>query len=92
MLAVTTIAVVRVRNLFAVAVLTGIYSFLIATVMLVLDAPDVALTEAAVGAGVGMVLMVGALYLTKTDEAPPVHGVLLPLVVAGVTGAALLSA
>ncbi len=90
MLAVTTIAVVRVRNLFAVAVLTGIYSFLMATVMLVLDAPDVALTEAAVGAGVGMVLMVGALYLTKTDEAPPVHGVLLPLIVAGVTGLALL--
>jgi multicomponent Na+:H+ antiporter subunit B len=90
MLAVTSVAIVRVRNLFAVAVLTGIYSFLMATVLLVLDAPDVALTEAAVGAGVGMVLMVSALYLTKTDEAPPVHGMLLPLVVAGVTGAALL--
>ena len=90
MLAVTSLAIVRVRNLFAVAVLTGVYSFLMATVLLVLDAPDVALTEAAVGAGVGMVLMVGALYLTKTDEAPPVHGVLLPLVVAGVTGGALL--
>lgn len=90
MLAVTSLAIVRVRNLFAVAVLTGVYSFLMATVLLVLDAPDVALTEAAVGAGVGMVLMVGALYLTKTDEAPPVHGVLLPMIVAGVTGAALL--
>lgn len=90
MLAMTSLAIVRVRNLFAVAVLTGIYSFLMATVLLVLDAPDVALTEAAVGAGVGTVLMVGALYLTKTDEAPPVHGVLLPMVVATVTGAALL--
>ena len=90
MLAVTSVAIVRVRNLFAVAVMTGIYSFLMATVMLNIDAPDVALTEAAVGAGIGMVLMVSALYLTKTDEAPPVHGVLLPLVVAGVTGAALL--
>lgn len=87
MLAVTTVAIVRVRNLFAVAVLTSVYSFLMATVLLMLDAPDVALTEAAVGAGVGTVLVVGALYLTKTDEARPVHGILLPLVVAG--GAAL---
>jgi multicomponent Na+:H+ antiporter subunit B len=90
MLAVTTVAVVRVRNLFAVAVLTGIYSFLMATVLLVLDAPDVALTEAAVGAGIGTVLIVGALYLTKTDEARPVHGILLPLVVAAGTAAVLL--
>ena len=90
MLAVTTMAIVRVRNLFAVAVLTSLYSFLMATVMLVLDAPNVALTEAAVGAGVGTVLIVGALYLTKTDEARPVHGILLPLVVAGGTAAVLL--
>ena len=68
MLAVTTLAIVQVRNLFAVAVLSSIYSFLMASVVLVLDAPDVALTEAAVGAGVGTVLIVGALYLTKTDE------------------------
>ncbi len=86
----TSLAIVRVRNLFAVAVLTGIYSFIMAPVLLVLDAPDVALTEASVGAGIGMVLMVGALYLTKTDEAPPVHGVLLPLVVAGGTAAVLI--
>lgn len=90
MLAVTTVAVVRVRNLFAVAVLTSIYSFLMATVMLVLDAPDVALTEAAVGAGIGTVLIVGALYLTKTDETRPIHGILLPLIVAGITAATLL--
>ena len=90
MLAVDTVAMVRVRNLFAVAVLTSVYSFLIATVLLVLDAPDVALTEAAVGAGVGTVLIVGALYLTKTDEARPVHSILLPLFVAGGTAAVLL--
>jgi multicomponent Na+:H+ antiporter subunit B len=90
MLAVTTVAIVRLRSLFGVAVLTGIYSFLMATVLLVLDAPDVALTEAAVGAGIGTVLIVGALYLTKTDEAPPVRGVLLPLAVAAGTAAVLI--
>jgi len=92
MLAVTTLAIVRVRNLFAVAVLSSIYSFMMATVVLVLDAPDVALTEAAVGAGVGTVLIVGALYLTKTDESPPVHGVFLPMIVAAGTAAVLLFA
>ncbi|MEX0852433.1 MAG: DUF4040 domain-containing protein [Bauldia sp.] len=90
LLAATTIGVVRVRNLFAVAVLTGVYSFLMASVLIVLDAVDVAMTEASVGAGIGMVLMLGALYLTKTDEAPPAHSPLLPLFVAGVTGAVLI--
>ena len=90
MLAITTIAIVRVRNLFAVVVLNGIYSFLIATVMLVLDAADVALTEASVGAGVGTVLLLGTLYLTKVEEAPPSHSVALPLFFAVVTGAVLI--
>ena len=90
LLAATTIGVVRVRNLFAVAILTSIYSFLMASVMMVLDAVDVAMTEASVGAGIGTVLMLGTLHLTKTDEARPVHSVLLPLLVACVTAAVLI--
>lgn len=82
MLAATTIAIVRVRNLFAVVILSGIYSFLMATVLIVLDAVDVAMTEASVGAGVSTVLMLGVLALTKTEEARPVHTVFLPLFVA----------
>ena len=90
MLAATTIAIVRVRNLFAVVVLNGIYSFLMASVMLVLDAADVALTEASVGAGVGTVLLLSTLYLTKTEEAPPVHSVVLPVFVALVAAGVLI--
>ena len=90
MLAVITIGIVRVRNLFAVVVLTTIYSFLMASVMLVLDAVDVALTEASVGAGIGTVLLLGTLYLTKTEEARPVHAVFLPLFVAVVTAGVLI--
>ena len=89
MLAATTIGIVRVRNLFAVAILTGVYSFLMASVLVVLDAVDVAMTEASVGAGVSTVLILGALHLTKTEEARPVHGMLLPLHVAGRTAAVL---
>lgn len=90
LLAATAIGIVRVRNLFAVVVLSSIYSFLIASVLLVLDAVDVALTEASVGAGIGTVLLLGTLYLTKTEEAPPVHSVVLPLFVAVGTAAVLI--
>lgn len=90
MLAAVTIGIVRMRNLFAVAILASIYSFLISSVFLVLDAVDVAMTEAAVGAGVSTVLMLAVLYLTKTEEAKPRHTPLLPLFVSIITGAALL--
>ncbi len=80
----------RLRNLFAVAVLSGIYSFLMASVLIELDAVDVAMTEASVGAGISTVLMLGTLYLTKTEEARPLHSVLLPLFVAAVTALALM--
>ena len=52
MMTLAVLAIVRSRNLFAVVVLGGIYSFLMATVLVALDAVDVAMTEAAVGAGV----------------------------------------
>ena len=53
------------RNLFAVVVLGGIYSFLMATVLVALDAVDVAMTEASVGAGMSTVLLLAALYLVQ---------------------------
>jgi len=89
LLAAVTLGIVRLRNLFAVVVLGGIYSFLMASVMIVLDAVDVAMTEASVGAGISTVLMLGTLYLTKTQETVPAHTPLLPLFVAVATGAAL---
>ena len=89
LMAIVTISVVRLRNLFAVVILGGIYSFLMASVMIVLDAVDVAMTEASVGAGISTVLMLSVLYLTKTEEVEPAHTPLLPLFVAVVTGALL---
>ncbi len=89
LLAAITIGIIRMRNLFAVVVLGGIYSFLMASVMIVLDAVDVAMTEASVGAGISTVLMLGALYLTKTQETEPAHRLLLPFFVAVATGAVL---
>lgn len=89
MMAVVTLVIAGQRNLFAVVILNGIYSFLMATVLVALDAVDVAMTEAAVGAGVSTVLFLGALYLSKAEEVKPLHKPLLPFTVAVATGAAL---
>jgi multicomponent Na+:H+ antiporter subunit B len=67
------------RNLFSVVVLFAIYSFLMATVLVSLDAVDVAMTEAAVGAGISTVLLLGALHLTGAREAKRVERPLAPL-------------
>lgn len=89
LLAATTIGIVMVRNLFAVVILTSVYSFLMASALLVLDAVDVAMTEATVGAGISTVLLLGTLSLTKTDENRPTHSAALPLFVAVITAAVL---
>jgi len=83
-------AIVRVRNLFAAVALGGIYSFCMALALLVLDAPDVSMTEASVGAGISTVLLLGALYLTRIEEAPPTRFALGPLITSLAAGAALL--
>ncbi len=56
------------RNLLASAMVLGIYSLLMAALWVVLDAVDVAFTEAAVGAGVTTVLMLLAIALTGREE------------------------
>ena len=68
LLAVVTVAIVRQRSLFGVVILASIYSFLMASVLIVLDAVDVAMTEASVGAGVSTVLLLATLHLIKTTE------------------------
>ena len=70
-MALTTLGIIRLRNLFSVVILSTIYSFLMATLLLIFDAVDVALTEAAVGAGISTVLMLTVLYYTKVNEEKP---------------------
>lgn len=84
------IAAIRLRDLFVVVMLFGIYGFMTASLFMDLDAVDVAFTEAAVGAGVTVVLMLSSLRLTGRWERRSSHSPLLPLVVVGITGAALI--
>lgn len=88
-MALTVIVLARSRNLFAVIVLSGVYSFLMATALVALDAVDVAMTEASVGAGISTVLLLGALYLCRSEEARPVHKPWLALAVSATTAGML---
>lgn len=88
-LVVIAVAIIRLHSLITVVMLAGIFSLLMAAVFMILDAVDVAFTEAAVGAGISTVLGLGALALTTRREKIPTHRPLLPLVVVIVTGAVL---
>jgi len=90
MLAITAFAILRLRSLFAVVALSGVYSLLTAGLFVTLDAVDVAFTEAAVGAGVSTILMLGALSLTSRREKVPTHTPLLPLAIVFITGGAVI--
>ncbi|MDZ7747877.1 MAG: DUF4040 domain-containing protein [Halofilum sp. (in: g-proteobacteria)] len=94
MLAVTALAIVRLRGLLGITMLAGIYSFLSAALLTYLDAVDVAMTEAAVGAGITTVLLLLTLTVTGEDEAAPARPRrrVIPLIVVVVTGAALVYA
>ena len=92
LLLVTTLAIARLRNLVAVVMLLGIYSLLMAAVWVVLDAVDVAFTEAAVGAGITTILMLAAVLLTGREEKPGKGLALAPLMIVVATGAALVYA
>lgn len=65
-----TIYIASLRSLFAAAMLFGIFSLLSAGMLMLMDAVDVAFTEAAVGAGFATVLFLGALGLTTSESAP----------------------
>jgi len=82
---ITAFAIVRTPNLFVAVMLTGIFSLLLASNFFLLDAADVALTEAAIGAGISTVLFLGALALTAERETAPSSNRFIALVVVSVT-------
>jgi len=85
LLVITAFGIVRATNLFVAVMLMGIFSLQIASIFFLLDAADVALTEAAVGAGISTVLFLGALALTGPEEPKRPHGRWLSLCVVSLT-------
>lgn len=93
LLVVTGLAIARIRSLFPVAMLAGLYSLLSASLFVYLDAVDVAFTEAAVGAGITTVLFLGTFALTGAHEKPVSRKrTALALAITLTTGAALIYA
>lgn len=89
-LVVVAFAIVRMRSLFAIVMLQGVYSLVCAAWFVSLDAVDVAFTEAAVGAGVSTVLMLAAMLLVdRNSKSVPVSKQIAPLVVVIVAGLAM---
>ena len=95
LLTIQAFAIIYLRNLFAVIMMFGGFSFISAGLFVVMDAADVAFTEAAVGAGISTVLMLGTLALCykfkdTPEEKKSVHKPWLPLIVVLVTGTMLI--
>jgi len=88
-LLVTVLAIVRMRDLLAVVMLLSIYSLLSACFFVVMDAVDVAFTEAAVGIGISTLLLLSTLALTKRFERPHRTEPVLALFLVLTTGALL---
>ena len=89
-LVLTALAIARLKDLFAVIMLMGIYGLLSASFFVVMDAVDVAFTEAAVGAGISTLLMLTTLMLIDRYEHPTRHKPALALFVVSITGALLI--
>jgi multicomponent Na+:H+ antiporter subunit B len=85
----TALSLIFLRNLFAVIMMSGIFSLTAAALYVVWDSVDVSFTEASVGAGISTVLMLATLALTAPEEKPGRHHHWTSLLVVIVTGALL---
>lgn len=65
----TAAAITRMRALYEATMLAALFSLVTASLFVLLDAVDVAFTEAAVGVGISTVLLLGVLALTRSHEA-----------------------
>ncbi|WP_335743790.1 DUF4040 domain-containing protein [Thalassotalea crassostreae] len=88
-LVVTAFAIIRMNDLFAVVMLSGIYGLLSASFFVAMDAVDVAFTEAAVGAGISTLLMLVVIAQTGRKEKTSRHKPLLALLIVLITGSLL---
>ncbi len=85
-------AIIKMSDMLAAAMLSGIFSLLMALMYLILEAPDVAITEAAVGAGISTIMLLATLVFTGREEACVNKHALPGLIVVTVVGASLIYA
>lgn len=89
LLVVTAIEVVRNKNLLTSTILLSIFSLLMAAQYLILGAPDVAITEAAVGCGISTILFLLTLLIVGDKEKKQTGNLFLPAIIIGTTASTL---
>jgi len=90
LLVLTAMAAINSRNLLTGTILLGIFSLLMAAEYLIMGAADVAITEAAVGAGISTILFLLTLFLVGEKEQKSKTYPVLPFIVVFAVGAALI--
>jgi multicomponent Na+:H+ antiporter subunit B len=91
LVAVSALALIWARDLFAIVILLAIYSGLLATSFVLMGAVDVGFTEAVVGTSVSIVFLMALMWWIDPYELSryPLSRRLLPLIPAGGLGALL---
>ena len=93
MLVATVFAIVKLDHLMTAVMLMGFFSLLSSCIFMILDAVDVAFTEAAVGAGASTIFIIAALAIVgRTSKKTRREKTIVPLFVVSCTGALLLYA
>jgi energy-converting hydrogenase B subunit D len=68
LLVLIALVALEIRDLIASIVLLSVFSLLSCLLFYLLHAPDVALTEAAVGTGIGTVVLIWAVFRTERRD------------------------
>jgi multicomponent Na+:H+ antiporter subunit B len=87
MLVATVITITRTQKLMSAVLLMSFFSLLCSSIFMVLDAVDVAFTEAAVGAGVSTIFFLAAIAIVGRTSKPTAHAKkIIPLLACISTG------
>lgn len=86
------LSIAFIRDMLVAVVLLGCFSFLMALIYVIMGAPDVAITEAAVGGGMSTILMLAAVCLVGREEKKAKPLQLPALILVGVLGVVLIAA
>ncbi len=93
MLVATVIMIIRTQKLMSAVLMMSFFSLLCSCIFMVLDAVDVAFTEAAVGAGASTIFFLAAIAIVGRTSKPSRPGkTLVPLIACIGTGALLVYA
>jgi len=84
------IGIVVLRDLLGGVILLGLYSLVAAGIFVVMDAVDVAFTEAAVGSGISTIMFLGALSFTRHEQKKRGHDSFAVMLFVLITGALLI--